>query len=235
MTGDRQRIAVALREPLPWRDFVQLATTAEETGYEAMFVPESAGREGFSTLAALAPVTSTLRLGTGVAAMTSRTAQATAMAGATVQELSGGRMILGLGAGLERSLRAVRAYVDGVRGAELAFDPGERPPIWLAALGDGMVRLGAEVADGILLNWCTPERVARARKTLSSAAEAAGRDPAALTLAVYIRACLEPEEDVAVAALGRQAQTYAALPHYRRQLESMGLRSEAKAAAETDS
>src|SRR5437870_2682388 len=181
--ADRQRTAVALREPVAWSDFAQLAGTAEETGYEALFVPESVGREAFSTLAALAPVTSTLLLGTGVVAVTARRAQTTAMAAATVQELSGGRLVLGLGAGFERSVEAVRTYVGEVRGAQIALDPGRPPPIWLAALGDRMLELAAEVADGVLLNWCTPERVARARDTLASAARAAGRDPASLTVA----------------------------------------------------
>src|SRR5256885_9890974 len=136
MTTTSQRIGVAIREPVGWHDFVQIAQTAEETGYEALFVPESFGREAFSTLAGLAPVTSTLRLGTGVVAITSREPRISAMAAATAQELSGGRFVLGLGAGFQRSIDAVRAHVREVRETQLAFDPGERPPIWLAALGD---------------------------------------------------------------------------------------------------
>ena len=228
--ADRQRTALALREPVAWNQFAELAKTAEETGYEALFVPESVARDGFATLAALAPVTSSLLLGTGVVPITARRPQTTAMAAATVQELSGGRFILGLGAGFERSLEAVRTYVREVR-AELGFDFGRPPPLWLAALGDRMIELAAHVADGVLLNWCTPERVARARATLRSAATAAGRDPASLTVAVYVRACLEPELDVALSALRRQAQQYASIPHYRRQLEAMGLGAHVDVAA----
>ena len=229
--ADQQRVAVALREPLAWHDFVQVARTAEQTGYEALFVPEIAGREAFSTLAALAPLTETMRLGSGVVPITSRQARTTAMAAATVQELSGGRFILGLGAGFERSLDAVRAYVHDVRSTELAFDAGDRPPIWLAALGDRMIELAGSTADGVLLNWCTPERVAAAKAVLARSAEDAGRDPGDVTLAVYIRACVDPDAGAALAALRPQAGQYASIPHYRRQLEAMGLGAEAESAS----
>jgi 5,10-methylenetetrahydromethanopterin reductase len=221
--GDEQRVGIAIREPLAWHDLVQVVRTAEQTGYEALFVPEGVGREGFATLAGLAPLTETLLLGTGVAAVSARTARTAAMAAATVQEISGGRFILGIGAGFDRSLDAIRSYVREVRETEVAFDFGSRPPIWLAALGDGMLELAAEIADGVLLNWCTPERVERARTTIDAAAKRAGRGPGAITLAVYIRACIEPDIDVALEALTRQATQYASIPHYRRQFEAMGL------------
>jgi len=228
------RIGVAIREPVGWHDFVQLAQTAEETAYEALFVPEGFGREGFSTLAGLAPVTSSIRLGTGVAAIAARAPRTTAMAAATVQELSAGRFVLGLGAGFERSVEAMRSYVREVRETQLAFDPGSNPPIWLAALRDRMLELAAEIADGVLLNWCTPERVAAARRTVHDAAERAGRDPADVTIAVYVRSCVEPDERVALDAVRPQAQQYASIPHYRRQLEIFGLGKEAEAAANGD-
>jgi alkanesulfonate monooxygenase SsuD/methylene tetrahydromethanopterin reductase-like flavin-dependent oxidoreductase (luciferase family) len=229
--ADTQRTGVAIREPLAWHDLVQLVRTAEQTGYEALFVPEGVGRESFTTLAGLAPLTDRIRLGPGVAAVTARPARTAAMAAATVQELSGGRFILGLGAGFERLIDAVRAYVQEIRSAQLAFDPGPAPPIWLAALGDRMLSLAAEVADGVLLNWCTPERVARARSTLREAAERAGRDPAAITLSTYVRACIEPDEAVAIAAVQPQARQYASIPHYRAHFEQTGLADAAGEAA----
>ena len=109
------RLGVALREPVAWHDFVQLARTAEDTGYDTLFVPEGVAREAFSTLAALAPVTSRIGLGTGVLPMPSRTSAITAMGAATLHELSDGRLILGIGAGHVRRLDAVREYVREVR------------------------------------------------------------------------------------------------------------------------
>jgi alkanesulfonate monooxygenase SsuD/methylene tetrahydromethanopterin reductase-like flavin-dependent oxidoreductase (luciferase family) len=239
MTNDAARTGVALRDPLPWRDFLLIAETAEGTGYETVLVPEIAGREAFATQAALAVLTTEVRLGTGVVTVVSRRAFTTAMAAVTVQELSGERFILGLGAGRARPrpLDLVRAYVRQIRNAwegrpvvdeagreaRLTLDQRAVPPLWLGALGDGMIRLAGEVADGVLLNWCTPERVAEAKELVGESALRAGRDPAAVTIAVYVRACLGHEEDVAVAALSEAAAQYLAIPTYRRQFEAMGL------------
>jgi alkanesulfonate monooxygenase SsuD/methylene tetrahydromethanopterin reductase-like flavin-dependent oxidoreductase (luciferase family) len=245
------RTGLALRDPLPWAQLCQVVETAEDTGYEAVFVPEIAGREAFGTLAAFAQVISRMRLGTGVVSVRSRSPVTTAMAAATIQDLSHGRLVLGLGSGsptgppeatrplelVGRYVRLVRAILsgeagagdDGAAGPEFHLDlaPQVPVPIWVAALGDGMVRLGGELADGVLLNWCTPERVAAARILVTEAAERAGRDPAAVTLAVYVRTCLGLEEAAATEALKEMTGRYAAIPHYRRQFEAMGLGKEA--------
>jgi alkanesulfonate monooxygenase SsuD/methylene tetrahydromethanopterin reductase-like flavin-dependent oxidoreductase (luciferase family) len=108
----------------------------------------------------------------------------------------------------------------------------DRPlPIWLAALGDRMMSLAGRVADGVLLNWCPPERVVSARRTLADAAEAAGRDPADVTVAVYVRACLGVEDEHALPPLQAMTGMYASIPHYRRQMEAVGLGDGARAAA----
>jgi len=69
--------------------------------------------------------------------------------------------------------------------------------------------------------------VAGARRVLARAAERQGYDPTRLTVAVYVRACLGLDEDVAMSALKRMAGQYAAIPHYLRQFEVMGLGEEA--------
>ena len=229
----RGRIGVALREPIPWHDLVQIVRTAEDTGYHALFVPEGVAREAFSTLAGLAGETSRIRVGTGVLPMTSRTSTLTAMGAATLHGLSGGRFILGIGAGLARRLDSVREYVREVR-ASLPQLPeaATPPPVWLAALGDGMIRLAGEIADGVLLNWCTPERAAQARQMIEEEATRAGRDPDDVEIGVYVRACIGPPEEEAMAALKGAAGQYASLAHYRRQLEILGLGKEGLRAAE---
>jgi alkanesulfonate monooxygenase SsuD/methylene tetrahydromethanopterin reductase-like flavin-dependent oxidoreductase (luciferase family) len=250
------RTGVVLREAIPWHQLVQVVLTAEETGYEAVFVPEIAGREAFSTLTGFALSSSRIRLGSGVVTVRSRSPVATAMAAATVQDVSGGRFVLGIGAGsatgqtgepgpaelVARYVGLVRRILEGrpVDADEVFGTPAFRldlpaasppPPIWLGALGDRMVGVAGAVADGVLMNWCTPERVAAARRVLSRGAERGGRDPAQLTLAVYVRACLGQAEDVAMSALKEMAGRYAAMPHYRRQFELMGLGEEAALAA----
>ncbi len=248
---------LVLRDPLAWADQRQVVETAEAMGYRAVFVPEIAAREAFSTLTGFSSVTERVVLGTGVVTMWVRSPATTAMAAATVQDLSEGRHILGLGTGTappgapdgDRPVERLRRYVASVRtalsgeaiptddpfgagGFALGLDlPAGPPPVWLGALGDRMVRLAGEVADGVILNWCTPDRVALARKALDEAAERAGRDPAAITVSVYLRACLGVSERAALAALRGPTGQYAAIPHYLRQLERMGLAEEGRAAA----
>ena len=99
-----------------------------------------------------------------------------------------GRAILGLGTGAPRpgALDELRAQVAEIRAS---LDPGgrrergdgrlglDRPvPVWIAALGPRAVALAGETADGVLLNWCSPERVADASAAVRAAAERAGRD-----------------------------------------------------------
>jgi 5,10-methylenetetrahydromethanopterin reductase len=243
------RTGIALRDPLPWREFAMIAETAEETGYETVFLPEIAGRDALAALMGLAGQTERLGLATGVAPLPNRRLPLLASGAATVQERSGGRLVLGIGSGHPgpRSLARVRTAVGFLREAltgrqavdpetgqpfELALVPDRPPPIWLAALGDRMISLAGEVADGVLLNWCTPERVRHAGALVARAASGAGRDPALVVIGVYVRACLGAEEAMALDALRAATGQYAALPHYRRQMESIGLAELAAAAAE---
>jgi alkanesulfonate monooxygenase SsuD/methylene tetrahydromethanopterin reductase-like flavin-dependent oxidoreductase (luciferase family) len=236
----------ALRDPLPWKDFAEIARAGERLGYAAVFLPEISGRDALAALAALAGETRELMLGTGVVPIRSRTTILTAMAAATVHERSGGRLVLGIGTGdlgrgaldvLRGEVHALRALFAGERieheGGKvgLGLDPGSRVPVWISALGPRAMRLAGEVADGLVLNWCPPERVAFARERVREGAEGAGRDPAAVTVAVYVRACIEQEERAALPALREAAGQYASYPAYARQLVASGLGAEAELAA----
>jgi alkanesulfonate monooxygenase SsuD/methylene tetrahydromethanopterin reductase-like flavin-dependent oxidoreductase (luciferase family) len=93
-------------------------------------------------------------------------------------------------------------------------------PIWIAALGPRATRLAGEIADGVILNWCTPDRVAEAREVIRVAAGEAGRDPDAVTIAVYVRASFSERADEALRAAAAQ---YASYPAYARQFRAMGV------------
>lgn len=257
------RTGLVLRDPLPWDDALRVVRTAEASGYDAIFVPEIQAREAFTTLTGFGAATDRVRLGTGVVTLQSRTPTVTAMAAATVHDETGGRFVLGVGAGAGRGAAGLRPnaadlrplalteeYTRIVRGAlageritsepfgvrdfklGLSFDGSPGPPgVWLAALGDRMVALAGRAADGMLLNWCTPERVSAARRTLADAAEAAGRDPASITVAVYVRAALEVDEEAALGPLREMTGLYASYPAYRAQMAAMGFAPESEAAA----
>ncbi|MEZ0115257.1 F420-dependent oxidoreductase-like protein [Catenulispora sp. EB89] len=81
----------------PTYDWVGLARQAEDLGYDSVWTAESWGSDVFTPLAYLAASTSRIRLGTGIAQMAARTPTATAMHAITLDHLSGGRVILGLG------------------------------------------------------------------------------------------------------------------------------------------
>jgi len=234
MTGpERQPDATgfALRDPYPWAALAGLARAGEAAGYRALFLPEVGTRDTLATLTGLAGETDRLLLGTGVVPLPARSPGLLSMAAATVQERSNGRLLLGLGTGPSApgALARLRTTVETLRGdfAVLAGpDAGSGgglalprvPQIWIAALGPRATTLAGEIADGVILNWCTPARVRAAVAQIETGAAAAGRDPGAITIAVYVRAALAPG---AVDAARAAAAEYASYPAYRRQFSEL--------------
>lgn len=237
MTHERQPggTGFALRDPYPWAELAALAREGEALGYRALFLPEIASRDTLAAITGLAGETRSVLLAPGIAPLPSRTPQLLAMAAATAHERSGGRLVLGLGTGtggpgalvrlretvvaLKAALRGEPAEVGGTR-LHLDLVPPSPPPVWIAALGPNAVRLAGAVADGVLLNWCTPERVARACEEIAEAASTAGRDPGDVAVGVYVRAALA---DGTASAARAAAVEYAGYPAYARQFVAMGI------------
>ncbi|HJL61389.1 MAG TPA: LLM class F420-dependent oxidoreductase [Pseudomonadales bacterium] len=104
-----------------------MAIEAEKLGYDAIFTAEAWGSDVFTPLAWMGAHTSRIRLGTAVAQLSARTPTATAMAALTLDHLSGGRVILGLGVSgpqvvegwygqpFAKPLSRTREYVDIIR------------------------------------------------------------------------------------------------------------------------
>ncbi len=180
-------------------DQAELARNADELGFYSVWTAEAYGSDALTPLAWIGAQTSRIKLGTGIMQMPARAPAATAMAAATLDALSGGRMLLGIGAtgpqvaegwyGVEygKPLTRTREYVEIVRRilareAPLEFHgeyydipvrggtglgkplklitPPIRPdiPIYLAAIGPKNVALAAEIADGWLPVFYSPER-----------------------------------------------------------------------------
>jgi F420-dependent oxidoreductase-like protein len=112
----------------PSADHVELAREAERLGYDSVWTAESWGSDAFTPLTWIAARTSRIGLGTAVAQMAARSPTTTAMHALTLDHLSGGRMMLGLGLSgpqvvegwygrpfPKSPLTATRAYVDVVR------------------------------------------------------------------------------------------------------------------------
>src|ERR1700733_15094929 len=82
-------------------------------------------------------------------------------------------------------------------------------PVYLAALGPQMLRLAGETADGALLNWATPERIAVSRSDIDGGAARAGREPGGVPLTMYIRVCIDDDLAAARQAFAAQVLGYA--------------------------
>lgn len=91
------RIGVAFSGGLAPSDIVECVKLAEALGYESAWVAEGHGGDQFAVLAACAAVTRRIYLGTSISSVFVRSAPTIAMAAATVDELSQGRFVLGLG------------------------------------------------------------------------------------------------------------------------------------------
>lgn len=142
-----------------------------------------------------------------------------------VWDASGGRFRLGIGSGrLPAAAQAMSAYLTELRG----LLPAEQP-VYLAALGPRMLRLAGEAADGVALNWCSPEQVGLARGTVEEAASRARRPVPELV--EYIRTAVDPDSELARRVLARATLQYALGPTaYRRHFERMGFGEELRRA-----
>jgi alkanesulfonate monooxygenase SsuD/methylene tetrahydromethanopterin reductase-like flavin-dependent oxidoreductase (luciferase family) len=113
---------------------------------------------------------------------------------------------------LRQLLAGDRADYEGttlsLHDVQLGFRP-PTVPLYLGALGPQMVRLAGEAADGVALNWSTPEQIARSREQVANGARRARRDPSAVRLHEYIRICVDDDEDTARRAYTRAILGYA--------------------------
>jgi len=99
-----------------------------------------------------------------------------------------------------------------------------RPPkIYLAGLNAPMLRLAGEIADGVLMNYSPPEAIAPMVNHIHEGAKAAGRDPAAFDVGIYIRMCITDEEDKAVDSFRRELAGYAFVDSYNKMFARYGL------------
>src|SRR5437899_3745179 len=219
---------------LSFADQAALSQEAARLGYTSIWTPESTGQDAFQLCsqrwaASRQVLAEGLTTGIGVSPVLYRTPIAFAMSGGTMSQLTGGRFIMGIGAGgayrprtrqslgLPRlsTLALMRDYLTTVRqlvagaevnyqgevvtlqGVKLAISPVPRTPVYLGALGPEMLRLAGELADGVCLNWCSPEQIAWSRERLAEGAARSNRDPRSVQVVEYIRVGLDQDRDVA--------------------------------------
>ncbi|HET7830826.1 MAG TPA: TIGR03842 family LLM class F420-dependent oxidoreductase [Candidatus Limnocylindrales bacterium] len=183
---------------------VALAKQAEAAGFEYgwLFDSHVLWRDPYPLLTLIARETSTLRLGTCVTNPATREPSVTASSLAVLNELSGGRMDLGIGRGdsarrvlgkppttmkhLEEAIEVIRTLTEGgsieFEGTvlQLPWSPGYRLPVWIAGYGPLALGLTGRIGDGVILQIGEPDLIRWFVSQLREAATAAGRDPGAV-------------------------------------------------------
>ncbi|MHC1597628.1 MAG: 5,10-methylenetetrahydromethanopterin reductase [Methermicoccaceae archaeon] len=176
---------------------------AEDNGFSNVWITDHYNnRDVYSTLAVLAMSTNRIKLGTGVTNPYTRNLAITASSIGSINELSGGRAVLGLGPGdkatfdamgiewtkplstMRESIAVLRDFFAGKKvvadglvrfnGAKLAFKPKDIP-IYMGAQGPKMLELSGEIADGVLINASHPKDFELAIKQIEKGLSKAGK------------------------------------------------------------
>ena len=207
-------------------DALAQAQTAERFGWDHITWADHAlrNRDPFIGASLWAAATERIRVGTGVTHFATRSPIGVAIAAATVQEASGGRMVLGLGTGMSgprsvggrpATLARLREAIDAIRrltagetvmweGSEIRFEwPTQPVHVYAAAMGPRTQQTVAEVGNGVMVNTAEPALVESALHNVAAGAERAGRPPGEVDL--WLRTMVALDDDRARA---RKAATW---------------------------
>ena len=225
---------------------------AESLGYESVFVTHIAGRESLTVVTAYALATGRIRVGTGVVPIYTRTPATMAQTAATIDELSGGRLTLGLGvshrpvvegwhgqkidhpvAEMGEYVRIVRAILRGEdppAGAKWStsfhlagLEPRPELPILIAALSPSMLTLAGELGDGVMLWLCNPNYIRDVVvPAVRAGRERAGKSLEGFDVVAAVPGALTGDPAAAYDAMRSELLTYFSLPFYRTMLERSG-------------
>jgi probable F420-dependent oxidoreductase len=243
----------------PDATIVDLAVVADNSGFDAIWKGESNSADPMVVLSAMAARTRNVKLGTGVYHIFGRSPVTLGIQAETLNDLSGGRLLLGIGVSnrtlaawhgreFDRPVRRLREYAEIVRavargervdyggetesvsGFKLSWRPSHpEVPISFAALGDQMTRLAGRSADGVMINMANPAMVRDIVQRVREGATAGGRDPDTLEYMVKVRVCLHTDRKVARTRLKHALAFYSIAEFYRDHLAAMGFGEEAEA------
>ncbi|MDP9131209.1 MAG: LLM class flavin-dependent oxidoreductase [Candidatus Binatota bacterium] len=244
---------------LPMDAIPDLARQAEAHGFDCAWGGEANNKDPTVMLSAIAAVTGQLKVGSAIYHILGRTPATLALQAMGLDELTGGRSLLGIGSSnptiakwhgqtFDHPLGRVREYIEivrsAMRGEKLAFDgkyftaqnfkmafkpSGRIKPIYLAAFGSQMTRLAGHIADGVLINMANPTEIRRIADEVRAGALEAGKNPAQMEIICKIRCSIAPGYDTAREALSHALTYYALADYYRDLLARMGFASEVEA------
>jgi probable F420-dependent oxidoreductase len=192
----------------------ELVRVIESSGYAAFWYPESRGYESMSLATYLLSKSTRLTIGSSIANIYARDSFTAQRAMVSLNNLYGGRFILGLGVshipmveGLrghryDKPLSAMRTYLEGLH---KGLPAGEEAPVMVAALGPKMLALSAEKSQGAVPYNVTPRHTAQAAAILGPKK----------ALAVEQKVTLETDPAKARALGRKELARYMVLPNYR--------------------
>src|SRR5262245_40813788 len=197
---------------------LDLAKRIEEERFTGIYCPGPF--DGLGLCEALALVTKKIPIGTTISHIYTRHPLEYAQTAALVQELSGGRFSFGigvshaatherLGIAAGKPLEDIRGFVETLRSSEKMT--GSLPPIVLATLRQGMVRLAGEIAAGAV--WANAAR-SHMPTSLGHLPEAKRNDPS-FFIGNLVPTCIDPDHAAAAAVMRRTLSFYLRLPNYQ--------------------
>jgi probable F420-dependent oxidoreductase len=207
-------------------DHKELLQQAEDLGYTDAWTAEVDFNDAFTPMAAFAAWTKNTRMGSAIGGIYNRTPTLLAQTAASLEDIAPGRMVFGIGTSspaiverwngvkLEQPLKRMGDTITFMRqalsGEKLAMTVGPydvkgfrlgrpvaAPPIYVAALREQMIRLGAELGDGIITNYIAPYDTPRIATIAKDAAAKAGKDPDGVDIACRIFCILTEDRQVA--------------------------------------
>src|SRR5436190_2519667 len=190
----------------PYQRMIELFQLAERRGFDYGWTYDShvLWQDSIPTMALAAAATERIKLGHMVTNPGTREPTVVASAYATLQDISNGRMVMGIGRGasarryigqqpvrvgpFEEALRMIKPFMNGEkvqwndRELELAWVRPELPPIEMHVAGYGpkALAVAGRTGDGVIIQLADPDIIQWIMQTARRAAEEAGRDPAAL-------------------------------------------------------
>src|ERR1043166_6268988 len=244
---------------LPMDAIPALAQLAEAHGFGCAWGGEANNKDPTVMLSAVAAVTRRMKIGSAVYHILGRTPATLALQAVGLDELSGGRFLLGIGVSnptiarwhglsMDHPLGRAQEYIEIVRRAmrgekldfsgkyfaahafKMAFKPGKNPiPIYHAAFGPKMTRLAGKISEGVLINMANPAEIRRIADEVRQGATEVGKDPAAMEIICKIRCSIAHTYEAAREALSHAVTYYALADYYRDLLGRMGFGEEVEA------
>jgi alkanesulfonate monooxygenase SsuD/methylene tetrahydromethanopterin reductase-like flavin-dependent oxidoreductase (luciferase family) len=190
----------------------RIAPSVEDAGFTFFWSNDIPGGSSFDVLAAVAGVTDSLNLANGVVPIDRVPPESW---GDRIERagLVGDRFWPGIGSGrIERPLEPMSDAIQTIR--QLTGRP-----VVIGALRTRMRRLAAETADGVLLNWLTPQAAAERRDEMNALRHDAGVARSFMT-AAFVRVAIG---DVAIGRLRTEADRYESFPAYGKHFAEMGV------------